>query len=108
MSTFPLDWDKWRDEWTTWLGQNIQRMKLARSPFPGKNFLADEILGCWEIDGKLFELSEVVFPNLEDRDERGNLIRGDKRRIGITFREGDGENVVVGSFADLETAIGLG
>lgn len=108
MDTFPLDWDQWRKLWTEWLVVNEPKMKRVAKAFPGKNFLANEILGTWIVGGKLFELSEVVFPNLEDRDpQTGRLLEGDKRRIGVTFREGDGKDIVVGSFEDLERVIGL-
>ena len=102
----PLDWDKWRTEWADWLQRNQGEMHYLRSsPFKGKNFLADQILGVWRISGRTVELCEMTFPNLEDRDERGMLIREERRRIGVTFA--DGETAVVGSFAALEKVLGI-
>lgn len=105
-TALPLDWDEWRTEWSDWLQRNQDAMHyVSRSPFAGKNFLADEVLGVWKVNGRTVELSEMTFPNLEDRDERGMLIREDRRRIGVTFA--DDETAVVGSFAALEEVLGL-
>jgi len=101
---FSLDWNEWRREWRDWSAAHADRMAPTRSPFQGKNFLADEVLGVWKVNGRTVELSEMTFPNLGERDERGALIHKDVRRIGVTFQD---ETAVVGSFAKLEEVLGL-
>lgn len=102
----PLDWDEWRSEWRTWENAHAAQMRRTPSPFQGKNFLADDVLGVWKVNGRTVELSEMTFPNLEVRDpQTGRLLEGHKRRVGITFA--DGETAVVGSFAQLEQVLGL-
>jgi len=109
----PLDWDEWRKEWKAWKSaheDDLRPIGAMRSAFPGKNFLADEVLGVWKVNGRAVELSEVVFPNLSERDAAtGRLIEKRIRSIGITF-DGvgtKGTGAVVGSFAELENALGL-
>lgn len=102
---FPLDWDQWRDQWMQWRGDHPEIARARKNPFRGKNFLADDVLGVYRINGRTVELSEVTFPNLSDRDDNGNLIRGNFRYIGATFE--DGATDLARSFADLERILGL-
>lgn len=108
---FPLDWDEWRKEWNAWKSDHADDLRPTSFRFPGKNFLADEILGTWSINGRNVELSEVRFPNLSERDERGSLKHFDVRGIGITFGTAAGsdapDNPVVHSFAELEHELGI-
>lgn len=119
--TFPIGWDEWRKEWSEWLhaGQKPNTHyrpglnHYGRSPFPPKNFLADEVLGVFRIGSKIVELSEITFPNLSERDESGRLIEKRVRMVGITYwvnngeKEGTESGGVVSSFAELEAALGL-
>ena len=100
--TFPLDWNEWRHEWARWSTE--KNLKRTPSPFKGKNFLADAVLGTFKVNGRTVELSEATFPNLSDRDERGNLIRQDHRYVGITFEDGTD---LADSFAALERILGI-
>lgn len=103
----PLDWDEWRSEWSQWrTAHEAQLVDVRRSPFQGKNFLADEVLGVWKVNGRVVELSSVTFPNLSERDpETGRLLDTRNRLFGVTFA--DGETAVVGTFAALEEILGL-
>lgn len=107
---FPLGWDQWRTQWLAWKdahtgpGGLLPAHKDVR--FPGKNFMADEILGVWKLpSGRHVELSEVTFPDLTKPPTRTDY----KRFVGITFmvngitEAGD----VVDTFAALEHALGL-
>lgn len=105
----PLDWDEWRKQWREWLRAHSASFKETRERFPGKNFLATEILGTWKVNGRTVELSEVTFPNLTDRDPQTGILKHyDVRAVGITYGIGvDGSGTVVHSFAELETELGL-
>jgi hypothetical protein len=106
---FPIDWDRWTRDWTVWLRRHPE-LEPARSAIPGKNFLADEVLGTFKVRRGTVELSAVTFPNLEERDAAtGRLLDHHVRMVGLTWVKEGGprENVVVGSFAELETALGL-
>jgi hypothetical protein len=104
--TLPLDWDEWRTAWMDWRAAHPEvGRSRTRSPFQGKNFLADAVLGVYRVNGRTVEMSEVVFPNLSDRDDNGNLIRGDCRYIGLTFA--DGATDLARSFEDLERILGV-
>lgn len=108
---FPLDWNEWREMWADWRADMIDRGRLARSSyrFPPKNFLADEVLGTWRVDGpnggQNVELSEVTFPAL-GRDGQAS------RYVGVTYGTGAGTctpadygregNSLCASFAQLE------
>lgn len=108
--TFPIDWDEWHDEWTEWSQVHSADLRPTTQRIVGKNFLADEILGIWEINGRVVELSEVTFPNLEERDAAtGVLLRFEVRHVGITFKKGDETESggVVRSFDELEEALGV-
>jgi len=109
--SFPLDYDQWRREWVAWCARQERTgtfRGIRNSPFTGRNFLADEVLGVWTVCGRAVELSSVVFPNLEERDAAtGKLIDKRIRRIGITFGD-ETEPRVVGSFSELEDALGIG
>lgn len=100
----PLDWDEWRTLWAEWRTAHPEIARV-RSPFKGKNFLADEILGVYRVGARTVELSELTFPNLSERDESGRLIDGHARMIGLTFA--DGATALVRSFAGLEEALGI-
>lgn len=102
--TLPLDWDEWRRQWNEWRNSHSEILKPASKFKPGKNFLADEILGVYSVNGRLVEISELTFPNLSERDERGFLLRHDVRAIGLTFEEG---GTVVHSFEELERELGI-
>jgi hypothetical protein len=104
----PLDWDEWRGQWQQWRLAHATDLRSTDRHFPGKNFLANEKLGTWKIKGRVVELSEVTFPNLTERDERGRLKIHDVRAIGITYGVGvDSAGTVVHSFAELERELGL-
>ena len=105
--TFPLDWNEWRKQWDAWRATSgLYRSRKNPWTYKGKNFLADAVLGVYRAsNGRIVELSEVTFPNLSERDERGNLIRDEYRYIGLTFDNGD--TGLVRSFAELEREIGL-
>ena len=106
--TLPLDWNEWRKEWRDWFAAHKADFKPTRKRFPGKNFLANETLGTWSVNRKIVELSELTFPNLSERDERGFLLNHDVRAIGITYGVGvDGSGSVVHSFEELERELGL-
>ena len=103
---FPVPWDDWRPLWQAWLARQLEHGTFAPTAwrFPGKNFLADEILGTWSVAGRNVELSEVTFPSLEPGT------RGERRRyVGVTFGTGAGADSgpVVGTFVELEQALGL-
>jgi hypothetical protein len=101
----PMDYHDWRKEWNEWKAANANYLKdVRRSPFQGKNFLADQILGVWSVNGRIVELSEVVFPNFVERDANGHLMHYDVRRIGLTFED---DTAVVDSFSELEEVLGL-
>jgi hypothetical protein len=103
---FPTDWDAWHTEWSAWLAAHPQLTPVPKQ-IPGRNFLADEILGTFRLpSGRTAELSEVTFPNLVDRDSAtGRLLDERRRLVGVTFT--DRSNLVVDSFAELETALAL-
>lgn len=104
----PLDWDEWRREWQTWRLEHAYALEPRPKCIPGKNLLADEIIGtfCVLPTGRTVELSEVTFPDLTTRDARGNLTGATVRGIGLTFAD-DRTGNVVHSWPELETALGL-
>lgn len=106
--TFPLDWGEWHAEWQAWLkAHEGPYMRSVRKFKPGKNFLADDILGCWQVPNGLVELSEVTFPNLSERDpQTGRLLDFNTRYVGVTWSR-DGEQPLVRSFDELEEVLGL-
>lgn len=105
---FPMDWDEWRAEWRAWCTEHADDLKPTRKLYPGKNVMADDVLGTWIIRGQLTELSAFTFPNLEERDESGRLIDKDHRSVGITRGIGvDSDSDVAHSFADLERLLGI-
>ena len=101
---FPSDWHVWRTQWGQFLAAAGEHFAPTDTRAPGKNFLADDIIGTWNVNGRDVELSEVTMPNFRDR-------RGDRvRYVGLTFilpgnitRAGD----VVSTFAELAEALGL-
>jgi hypothetical protein len=110
---FPVDWNAWRELWKAWVDEQTTPVRGAQGHpavfqptswrFPGKNFLADEVLGTWSVNGRNVELSEVTFPALGERPRR------DERLVGVTFGTGAGsdEGAVCRTFAELEEMLGL-
>jgi hypothetical protein len=94
---FPLDWNHWRALWNDWKSEHAAGLRRTSYRFHGKNFMADEILGTWAINGRNVELSEVTFI--------------DTRSVGITFGTAAGtdvpDNPIVYTFAELEKELGL-
>jgi hypothetical protein len=104
---FPIDWNEWHEQWRNW--RTAYGLKNAHHyPFPGKNFLADEVLGVYNVRGRTVELSEVTFPNLSERDAKtGRLIERRNRFVGVTWFD-NGECVSGGlaeSFSQLEAIL---
>ena len=102
---FPVDWNEWRKVWSAWRADFAETMGRTSFRFPGKNMLADEILGTWSINGRNVELSELTMPDFGVRPERR------LRFVGITFGTGAGsdepDNPVVATFHELEKELGL-
>lgn len=101
----PMDWNQWRAMWEEWRGGFESRWAVRRgvtgNPFPGKNMLADEILGTWTLgepgtDGtrlRPVELSEATFMG--------------RRIIGVTV-DGvgtAGQGTTVSTFAELDDVL---
>lgn len=76
---FPVDWNQWHPQWNRWLAEHVDDLKPTSYHFGAeKNFLADEILGAWSVNGRAVELSEVTF-----------TLGGTSRRfIGLTIGAG--------------------
>jgi hypothetical protein len=106
---FPTDWNEWRAEWREWIGEQTAAGRLTRTSyrFPGRNFMADEILGTYGIPrgdgtGRNVELSEVLW-----------TVGESVRYVGITYGEGGqrytpsetGGNNLPATFAELETEL---
>lgn len=104
---FPADWTEWRQGWQEWKSAHVEDLRPTSFRFPGKNFMADEILGTWSVKGRNVELSEVTFPNLSERDENGQLRRFQVRSIGITFESDASSSPLVCTFGELERELGL-
>ena len=105
---FPMDWDEWVRAWAQWKYAHRTRMEDVPKAIPGKNFLADEIIGTYKIDGRIVELSGVTFPNLSERDPKtGRLLDHYNRFVGVTFKGHDGEQPLAANFKQLEEALGL-
>ncbi len=106
--TFTLDWDAWQAQYAAWYRRHGRELVPVAKAIPGKNFLADEILGTYRLpSGRIAELSEITFPNLTERDPAtGRLLDGHHRSIGITFAD-DRSGKVVASFEELEHELGL-
>jgi hypothetical protein len=102
-TTFPVDWDEWWQEWSAWRANKSTALAPNRSGyrFPPKNFMADEILGVWEIAGRVVELSEVTF----------DLGRERSRSVGVTIGDPEtGEHHNGGlahSWRELENLLGV-
>jgi hypothetical protein len=100
---FPLDWNEWQREWHAWRSKHSADLKGTRDRFPGRNFLANDRLGTWKVNGRLVEMSEVTFPDFGARP-RGDDIRG----IGLTFGVGvNSEGTVVHTWDELNEVLGL-
>lgn len=103
----PAEWNTWCALWTDWFAEQTTAGVLQPTPyrFPGTNFMADEVLGTWSVNGRNVELSEVTFPSLGERPRRT------VRYIGVTFATGrtsGGSGVaLVETFADLERELGI-
>jgi hypothetical protein len=95
--TFPLDWNEWRTQWAAWKADHAEHLGRSSYRFGRKNFMADEVLGVWSINGRPVELSEVTF--------------GANRYVGITFGSASGSDrpdaPLVSTFAELEHELGL-
>jgi hypothetical protein len=103
--SLPIGWNDWQAEWSAWLAAHPGLTPVPKA-IPGKNFLADEILGTFRLPtGRTVELSEVTFPNLEERDpETGRLLDYHVRGIGLTWVD-DRTGNVVHSFDELEAEL---
>jgi hypothetical protein len=110
---FTLDWDEWQKEWHTWIAHHPE-LTRTRKVIPGKNFLADEIIGTFRLpNGRIVELSEVTFPNLVDHDPKTGMLTHDYvRGIGLTWTNDlsgkiseDKRGIVVHSFTELEAEL---
>ena len=103
--TFPIDWDEWRQEWSAWRKAHADSLKPSSYKFPPKNFLADEILGVWSINGRAVELSEVTMPDFSAGYGASSV-----RFIGITYGAAGTVHLagpIVSSFAELEQELGI-
>ena len=101
----PMDWNEWRVMWEEWREEFETRAGVRRGvigdPFPGKNMLADEILGTWTLGEpgtggtrlRPVELSEATFMG--------------RRIIGVTVDGvgGKGEGTTVSTFAELDNVL---
>ena len=101
MNTLPIDWNQWRGQWNDWKRAHKSQLKSCAKFAPGKNLMADEILGSWEINGRKVELSEVTMPDFSSAKYFG----GDKRYIGVTYENESGP--LVESFEELNRELGL-
>ena len=100
---FPVDWNEWNKEWQRWKRAHRADLRATRERFEGKNLLADDVLGTWDINGRTVELSEVTFPDFGSRDSSRRF-----RAVGITYGTGvDGAGTVVHSWRELERALGI-
>lgn len=105
-TVFPIDWNEWRAEWKE--QRSTLRLdgktSVPRGMFPGRNFLADEVLGVFRTqDGRWVELAEVTFPAL-GRDGVPH------RYVGLTFDDGNDsrEAVLAESWDELRSLLGVG
>lgn len=113
-TTFPMDWDEFDNQFTAWFVGHLRSDRLRRTSFriPGKNFMADEVMGTYHVagpdgsheSGRNVEIATFVFPALGERPHR------DERCIGLTFSRGGDDreaSPVVRSFAELDEALGF-
>ena len=103
---FPVDWTEWNKLWLAWKAEHRADLRPGKpGTFEGKNFLADDILGRWRINGEEVELSEVRMPEFGVRPRR------DIRFVGITFGHDrgtpDDRGGLVETFGDLNDVLGL-
>lgn len=105
-TAFPIDWNDWKAEWEDWKARHANDLKATDYRIPGRNVLADDVLGTWNINGRDVELSEVVFPSFERDDATGRLKGDDIRYIGLSFPIGV-EAELVRSFSELERVLGI-
>lgn len=104
---FPTDWNEFETQYNRWRGaidvaHSVVRLRNSAAKFPGRNMLADEVMGIYKTDAGVVELSAVTFPGFGAED-RGKTFR----YIGITWLV-DGKNVnggLVDTFAELESAL---
>lgn len=102
--TFPVDWDEWNGEWREWMTNNRHQFTASTVKFPGKNMLADDVIGIYNVAAGVVELSEVTMPDFGARPERK------LRFVGITWMV-DGKTVnggLVDSFAELAEMLEAG
>ncbi len=101
MTPFKLDWTEWRSvQWRDWFPSS--GLVRTDKKIPGRNLLADDIIGTFTYNGEVVELSEVVMPDFGVRPETKS------RYVGITWLGSNGESVnggLVESFAELESAL---
>lgn len=104
---FPTDWTVWNAEWKEWKARHAKFLLRTSLRAPGKNFLADDVLGTWGLASleRAVELSEVTMPDF------GKGYGADRVRfVGITWVNADGTTEsggVVGTFDDLDRALGF-
>jgi hypothetical protein len=110
VNSFPIDWNEWSAAWHQWLTAHADKLGPTLTRFPGKNVLADEVLGTFEIEGRTVELSEVTFPNLSERDEREILKNERHRFVGICWEkdaQDSRESALAENFDELERLLGI-
>jgi hypothetical protein len=104
---FPINWNIWHTQWGEWFDAHAGHFLNTSWRFPAANFLADDRLGTWSVNGRNVELSEVTFPDLSRPGALANNYRN--RYVGITFSTGAGaESALASTFAELEEALGIG
>lgn len=102
---FPLDYTAFKNLFRGWLAGEVGAGRMTRTSyqFPGRNFMADEVLGVWSRvyengTGLNVELSMVTFPGIGYRAEP-------VRYVGITIGDGGGRwvprNGLVRTFDEL-------
>lgn len=77
MSDLPTDFDEFYTEYREWLDERIEQGNLVATanPFPGRNFMADVVLGCYQAGRWVVEISTSYFL--------------DRRFIGLTVATTD-------------------
>jgi hypothetical protein len=99
---FPLDWYEFRDQWHAWVREHLPKLHNTEYIFKGKNFMADDVLGVWEINGRNVEIATFTFPDLTKPGWSADRVRS----VGVTFGDSDSGGVVH-SFTELEELLGI-
>lgn len=73
---FPVEWDVWRAAWREWFDAHKEHFKPTSFRWPGHNFLADDRLGTWSVNGINVELNDVTFSIGETRRYIGGVMGG--------------------------------